>query len=345
MTSARLRKAVASGAVLALIVAVPTQAASKTKRARIAARFVASQQAANGSIVTFSVVGSTADAVMSFVAVGRGKGAIQEAISFLRGKVKDDKVATVGVASKVLMAAYAAGKDPTGFGAHDLVAQIENAEQPDGRFGEIEFSYVYDQALALLALDAAGIDPSAAAVAWLENAQCGDGGWQFDQPSGPNDDEECFDETDEIDFNTTDSNTTALAIQALEVSEVSEGSEDVVVGEAFGYLEALRDPKHDGWGYTATFPTTDANSTSLVIQAYAAAERLKPQGSMGALISLQHRLCGKKGGAFGFTFDGKKKTPPDAGATIAGMVGLLKKPFPIQPRTVTKPAPKPTKCR
>ncbi|MBK5227872.1 MAG: hypothetical protein JJE05_05130 [Actinobacteria bacterium] len=341
MTSARLRKAVASGAVLALIVAVPTQAASKTKRARIAARFVASQQAADGSIVTFSVVGSTADAVMSFVAVGRGKGAIQEAIGFLRDEVKAGNVIGVGVASKVLMAAYAAGKDPTGFGAHDLVAQIENAEQLDGRFGDTEFSYVYDQALALLALEAAGIDPSAEAVAWLEEAQCGDGGWQFDQPSGPNDDGECFDEASGSDFNSSDSNTTALAVQALEVSEGTE----MVVSDAFGYLEALRDSEYGGWGYTATFPTTDANSTSLVIQAYAAAERLKPQGSMGALISLQHRLCGKKGGAFGFTFDGKKKTPPDAGATIAGMVGLLKKPFPIRPRTVTKPAPKPKQCR
>lgn len=341
MSSARLRKAVASGAVLAVIVAIPSQAASISKRARTAARYVSSQQEADGSIVTFSVVGSTADAVMSFVAVDRGKGAIQEAISFLRGEVKSGEVSTVGVASKVLMAAYAAGKDSTDFGNHDLVAQIQTAEQPDGRFGDTEFSYVYDQALALLALEAAGIDPSAEAVAWLEEAQCGDGGWQFDQPSGPNDDEECFDSTVETDFATSDSNTTALAIQALEVSEGSEG----VVDGAFGYLDALRDPKHNGWGYTATFPTTDANSTSLVIQAYAAAERAKPQGSMGALISLQHRLCGKNGGAFAFTFDGGKKTPPDAGATIAGMVGLVQEPFPIQPRMVTEPAPKPKKCR
>ena len=51
-------------------------------------------------------------------------------------------------------------------------------------------------------------------AAWLLAAQCPDGGWAYDLPYGPGDDDHCFDGTG-TDFFTSDSNATSLMVQAL----------------------------------------------------------------------------------------------------------------------------------
>jgi len=309
-------------AVLALGSTLPSQAAlSASDRAERAAGYIASKQRPNGAIPAFSPVGSTADAVVSLVAAGVGRPTIDRALDYLERKVRRDKVEGVGLQAKVVLAVVAAGGDPRRFGGTNLVRAIRTMEQPDGRLGAT--TAVFDQALGILALVAAGRTPSDASLAWLADAQCGDGGWQYDEPAGPGDDEHCSSGASD-DYFTSDTNTTGMAVMALEAAGGPAPAADPVA-----FFDALQDPDHGGWGYTWGYQTTDANSTALVIQAYAALGVELPSGAMHALRSLQYLRCG----AFAFTFnpDGSR-TGPDLGATIGAVPGLLREPFPITGR-------------
>jgi hypothetical protein len=307
---------------LALGSALPSQAAlSAADRAERAAGYIASQQRPNGAIPAFSPVGSTADAVVSLVAAGVGQPSIDRALDYLKRKVRNGKVEGVGLQAKVVLAVVAAGGDPRRFGGTNLVRAIRSTEQEDGRLGAT--TAVFDQALGLLALVAAGRTPSDASLAWLADAQCADGGWQYDEPAGPGDDEHCA-SGDPADWFTSDTNTTSMAVMALEAAGGPAPGVDPV-----SFFDAIRDTDRGGWGYTWGFQATDANSTALVIQAYAALGAELPDGAMRALRSLQYLRCG----AFAYSFepDGSR-TGPDLGATIGAVPGLLRAPFPITGR-------------
>jgi hypothetical protein len=306
---------------LALGSTAPAQASlSAADRAQRAAGSIAAQQRPSGAIVAFSAIGSTADAVVSLVAAGVGRPTIDRAIDYLKRKVRHGKVEGVGLQGKVVLAAVAAGEDPRHFGGTNLVRAIRTTEQPDGRLGP--GTAVFDQALGILALVAAGRAPSAASLTWLANAQCADGGWQYDEPAGPGDDEHCVSGSE--DWFASDTNTTAMAVMALEAAGGPAPAADPVA-----FFEALRDPDHGGWGYTWGFQTTDANSTALVIQAYVALGVDLPSGAMRALRSLQYLRCG----AFAYSFDPDgSRTAPNLGATIGAVPGLLRMPLPITGR-------------
>jgi hypothetical protein len=343
MAASMLRRAVASLVVAGLALALGPAASATSdaeRRARAGVAYLVSQQKANGSIPAFSAVASTADAVTSMVAARRGDSAIRDAIRFLATRVSAGAVASVGQRAQVVLAAVAAGKDPRGFGGADLVAALRRTEQPSGRYGP--GTDVYEHALAMLALAAAGAGPSRASAAWLAGAQCRDGGWQNDDPPGPNDDAHCIDRTDPAsDPFASDTNTTSVAVQALRAGRGS-ARPDV---SPFRLFRALRDRRFGGWGYSWSFDTTDANSTALVIQAYAATGRPLPDGALTALEALQYRRCGAWGyswtanGAGGF-----RRTPPDVGATIEAVQGELREPLPIRPARVRRPPPPTEPC-
>lgn len=297
---------------------LPSHAAvPASDRAERAAGYIAAHQRPNGSIPAFSPIGSTADAVVSLVAAGVGRPTVDRALDYLARKVRNGKVEGVGLQAKVALAVVAAGRDPRRFGGTNLVRAIRSTEQPDGRLGA--GTAVFDQALGLLALVAAGRAPSAASLAWLAGAQCADGGWQYDEPAGAGDDEHCTSVSD--DRFASDTNTTSMAVMALEAAGGPAPGVDPVV-----FFDAIWDEDRGGWGYTWGFQDTDANSTALVIQAYAALGEELPSGAMRALRSLQYLRCG----AFAYSFnpDGSR-TGPDLGATIGAVPGLLRKPFPI----------------
>jgi len=226
------------------------------QRAHRAMAYIGAQQQANGSFPGFSAIGSTADAVLDMAATGYGAEAA--AIAFLRRQVHAGHVTTIGLTAKVLMAAVAAGRDPSTFAGTNLLGHIIDAERPSGRYGDAS---VFDQALAMLAIKAAGQIPDAAAVTWLANAQCPDGGWQFDRPHRASENRHCRDVNDAGDFFRSDTNTTAYAVMALEGLGAS------LASGPFPFFAALRDATYGGWGYTWGFRRTDANSTALVIQA------------------------------------------------------------------------------
>lgn len=341
--SHRSSKGAAVGMIAALMISATPAAAGPTlaKRARVASGYVASQQNPDGSFPGFSPLGSTADGVVSLVAARRGPKAIAKALDYLETNVAEAD--TIGEKAKLVMAAVAGGRDPLDFGGENLVQQIAESEQQDGRYGPT--TEVFNHALALLALEAAPtVDPSTNALTWLVEAQCADGGWQFDEPQRQNEDEHCF--GGEGDFFQSDTNTTSYAVQAIAAHPQATAP---LEKSPFRFFRQVRDPIKKGWGYDRAFNLTDTNSTSLVIQAFTAAGKTLPSGAMKALKKLQYRLCGKKRGAFPYSYEKQengtyKKTGPDVGATIGGILGLLKKPLPVQYRQVTKAVPKPTAC-
>jgi len=319
-------------------------APGRTRRARVAVKYLVSQQKPNGSLPAFSAVGSTADAVVGMVSARRGARAIGEAIGWLRNKVRNDKVGSFGLKAKVALAVATAGRNPRNFGGANLIREIRDTELESGRFGEN--TPVFDQALALLALQGAGASFTTKSVEWLVDAQCDDGGWQFDEPAGEGDDEHCDAGTDD-DFFLSDTNTTSLVVQVLGYIEESP---PLPATDPFAFFDAIRDDLKRGWGYSWGFETTDANSTALVLQAYAAHGATPPTGARKALAGLQYGFCSKNKGAFAFTWtdedgDGKfTRSGPDVGATAGAIMGLTETPFWFGGRPVSKSLPK-LKCK
>lgn len=344
---------VAIGTTIVLLGAVSSagSAINDRDRARMATRYLVESQSDDGSLPGFSPIGSTADAVVSFAAARRAPGALQDALDYLA--INQGEVGDVGEIAKVVLALVAAGRDPNKWEGRDLVDEIKQGEVK-GRYGDLEWSYVFDQALSILALEAAGERVPADAIEWLREAQCGNGGWQFDRPASPDENRRCFDAEVAFD-NVADTNTTSYVIQALTAARPNAP----LPGRPYQFFEQARDRFKDGWVFAPEFAcrkgekppscsASDTNSTALVIQAFAARDKAFPDGSRKALRSLQRRLCGKNAGAFAasWTYDDGRfvKSPPDLGATIGAIPALLKKAFPIGPVTDLRPAPRAPEC-
>jgi hypothetical protein len=307
---------------VSVAMAVPTSAViTDPQRADHAMAYVGAQRQMNGSFPGFSAIGSTADAVLDMAATGYGDEA--GAIAYLRRQVLKNHVTTVGLTAKVVMAVVAGGRDPATFGRTNLLAHITDAERASGRFGG---ATVFDQALAILAIRAAGQTPDAMAVTWLTDAQCPDGGWQFDRPHRLSENRHCRDVNHPGDPFGSDTNTTAYAVMAID-------GLGTPAFRPFRFFTVLRDATYGGWGYTWGFRRTDANSTALVIQAFAARGRALPIGAMGALRRLQYR-CGAV--AYSFTNSGRR-TGKDVGASIGAVLGFLREPLPVIPVALGPP--------
>jgi hypothetical protein len=307
------RMAVATVATVALV-AVPLAAiaapiADRTRAAR-AVSYLAKQQRPNGSIVAFSPVGSTADAVLAFVASGSGRDRMNRALGFLRRRVAGGHVTALGLQAKVVIAVSAARRDPRTFGGTNLVKAIRSQLGSDGHLGT---SAVFDDALGVLAIEAAGLTPALRAASWLLAAECPDGGWAYDTPYDASTDDRHCDDGSGSDYFLSDTNTTSYVVQAL----IEMQAADWTGRTPFQFFSKVR---AGGWPYTGGFEA-DANSTGLVIQAYAAAALRVPNGGMIALRRFQDVGCG----AFAFNVGG----PPDVGATIGAVPGLLREALPF----------------
>jgi hypothetical protein len=288
-------------------------------RALRAAAHLAKAQQPNGSFPAFSPIGSTADAVLALVAAGVGPNRVDDAVAFLRRNTTQGNVNTTGLRAKVVLAIESAGRDATNFGGHDLLGEITETELPSGRYAG---ATVFDQALAVLAGTAHTGSPDPQAALWLYSAQCPDGGWEYAKPwKDGRDTDHCRSiDNPAQDFFRSDTNTTSYALMALDPLSPK------FAANPFAYLDMMRDEGFGGWGYTFGFRTTDANSTALVLQAYTAFGVAIPAGSLEALRALQYRRCG----AFAYTWSAGRRTPPDLGATIGAVPGLLLMPFPYE---------------
>ncbi len=162
------RRSTATLVALALAVLAPSAAAA-TADARATAR-AASWLAANSA---GAPAGQQADAIVALRAAGRSERSLKTRLARL-GRSAPAYARTAGGAAKVVMAAVAAGGDPRRLAGVDYVRRI-TSRYASGRYG----ATVFDQALSMLAIEAAGGSvPRSAARATL--AGRGTGGWSFD---------------------------------------------------------------------------------------------------------------------------------------------------------------------
>lgn len=352
-------------ALCALSVLATTPAgAGSIEKAKDATHYIGSRQHDDGSFPGFSPMGSTADAALTFVAADRAPKKLAKALDYMESEAIDD-VTSVGQKAKVVMAIVAGGRDPRAVGGHhNLVQEIIDSQQESGQYGDgSDFVGVASHALAILALSAAGEEIPQNASQFLADAQCPDGGWQYDRPHSEGEDDHCVDpSTDDqgnpTDFATSDTNTTSLAVQALAVAPPVTLSVD-----PFTYFDSARDPEKHGWRYSheaelfGSDVFTDANSTALVIQAYSAEGMTAPKAGRKALRALAYPLvpitCASGNsrdplsGAYANTwklrggelrrFPSEKSAraekenggPTVIGATIGAVLGLLEQPLPL----------------
>ena len=239
-----------------------------------------SQQQADGGFSSGftegSDLGTTCDIILAIASGGQDVGAWESdggntPLTYLEAQVAGGGMDQLGLTAKVALALLVAGRDPAAFGGRDLIAELEAAyDDASGNYG----GSVFDQALVILALFNAGQPVPDGAAQHLIDSQATDGAWAL------------FGESEAA---AGDTNTTALAIQALVASGRRDGIDDA--------LAYLRRVQNDDGGFPYQNPSeygtdTDANSTAVVLQALqAAGETLgdwAPAGTgpLGALAAL-----------------------------------------------------------
>lgn len=234
-----------------------------------AVAWLQSQQDAGGGFPGMSGTpdpGTTVDAVLALVSSpGFDEAAVQNATAYLNDNAKPYIETGAGQAAKVVLAMAATGGDPTSVNGTNPVDLFENGiNAGTGLCG----SGVFDHAYCLLARVAIGKEVPQEWIEALRKVQISNGGWAFDGSA---------------DEASADSNTTALAIQALIAAGVP--ATDPAIVNALGYLKTTMAPT-GGFAYSATpFSMSaatpadaaatplvaDANSTAVVIQALTAA--------------------------------------------------------------------------
>ncbi|MFJ8631049.1 prenyltransferase/squalene oxidase repeat-containing protein [Streptomyces sp. NPDC093568] len=195
---------------------------------------------------------------------------------------------------------------------------------PAELYGDSDPTYdgVWRQSLALLAQDTVGVKPAKGAVDWLLGQQCANGAFA---PYRADTSADCGAKT------LVDTNNTAAAVQAL----AALGGHDTAADKAVSWLKSVQN-KDGGWGYMAG-GATDANSTSVVVGALAAAGEKPAEAVKGgkspydALIGLALPCKGEGAGAFAFQPDKKGALAANADATAAGVVGALGKGLVVSP--------------
>lgn len=204
------------------------------------------------------------------------------------------------------------------------VASAADAADPAvaGSYGQPdEFAAVVNQSLALMAFAGAGEDPAQDAVTWLLTQQCADGAFvAFRSDVG----EPCA-EPDPATFTGTDTNSTAYAAMAL----ASVGEADAATS-AVEWLRGVQEAD-GGWAFIPG-AGSDANSTGLVLSAFAATGTPPPAGGAEALVGFGLGCEADEAvrGAFTTPFD-----PPgtaNALATAQSVPGAAGAFYPVPPQ-------------
>jgi hypothetical protein len=346
-TTAALAAVVAAVAVLsaALVASIGTTAAAPPTAdpplaADYGAGWLEDQIQADGSLPGgFDPLGDAGNAALSLGAAGVGGAAFDRAVGHVEANI-DDFVAypfdpTIddpGRLGKAIMLAELTGADPSSFGGTDLVGRLEatlGLLEP-GLYGANDptFDGVFRQGLAVTALLSAGEPVPNAARQWLIDQQCDApaaslGAWE-DYRADP---AAACAPPDPVTFTGPDSNSTAMAIMALEASAG-------VYLDPTGYLEATQEPD-GGWGFIAG-AGSDPSSTSLVIRALIAMgeDPIAWSDSGGdpwsSLLSWQQGCdaVAADRGAFTSSFAEPPGTP-DVLSTIDGIAGAAGQPYPL----------------
>lgn len=210
------------------------------------------QQQADGGLTNGfaegSDLGATVETVLASVSAGGNPAAWDNSpLAYLEAQAATAEDAAS--LSRLIFAAHALGQAPTAFGGVDLVAGLlATQDSATAQFGDSLYAHAY----AMLALHAAGAEIPADAVQLLLDQQQENGAWAM---------------FGGFEADTADTNTTALAAQAL----VAVGETDAARA-ALPYFRAMQNA--DGgfpWQKPSEYGTdTDANSTAVVAQALTA---------------------------------------------------------------------------
>jgi len=241
--------------------------------------YLTTQQQADGGFTNGfsegSDLGTTCDVILAIAAGGQDPSTWvsedgRSPLDYLYTQVSEGAVDTIGLKAKVVLALLATGQEPAAFAGSDLIAELSESYDEDSHsYGET----IFDHALVMLALSRADRSVPEGAVQYLLDNQGDDGGWAL------------FSGADGV----ADTNTTALAIQALLATGHDEG-----IDEALEYLHRVQ---NDDGGFPYQNPSdygtdTDANSTAVVLQALLAAgeplDSWSPDGTdpLEALLAL-----------------------------------------------------------
>ncbi len=245
-------------AIAALAVTVP-HAGAATPDGRAASRAAAWLAARSAG----APAGQQADVIVALRAAGRSRASLRPRLTRL-ARQAPAYARTAGGVGKVVMAAVAAGGDPRRLGGVDYLARLR-ARYAAGRYGATAF----DQALALLAVRAAGSAPPRSAVRATLAAR-GSGGWSFDLSRTGR---------DSVDA-------TAVVIEALAASGVRPSDPGLRAG--ITWMLAQRNAG-GGVRWSGSGGPTEANSTAGLIRAMRALDRRPPGSTRAALRGLQDR--------------------------------------------------------
>lgn len=305
--------------------------------------------------------GPTVSVGLALAAAGSEDDALARVVAWVSAHVDDyvvvdnggSPVDSPGNLGYLLVLVRAVGRDATSFGGSDLVARLQatlGAYHPTpgtpvaGLYGATDPTYdgAFRQSLAVLGLVAAGVTPPGAALDWLVAQQCAPpssaaGGWQAYRA----DPSSACDPPDPSAFTGPDTNSTALALEAL--------------------AAAGRGPSHDGLAFLAAAQEgdggfgfiggggSDPNSTALVIQGIVAAGESPAGGRwrtasgatpFSSLLSWQLGCDAAPAdqGAFASPYSAQG---PDAYATEQAVWGASGQAFPLSEATggiATEPA-------
>jgi hypothetical protein len=262
-------------------------AGTATQQAGYAGGYIARTLSASGDHYTYPGGdyfdgGNTIDAVLALDGAKVGRASADAALGYLEDNVNayvgspgltdpSSPETYAGPLGKLVLGVVAHGADPADFGGQDLVARLEGLLQDDGRFSDAsaygDYSNTIGQSLDLIALGRATGDVDESAIDFLLDQQCADGGFRGNlAPAGGT----C----------TSDVDATAVATQAL----VGFGA-DAEADDALDFLEARQ---QDSGGFVSGDGVTNANTTGLAAQAFAAAGRSTAlSAAQGFLADLQ----------------------------------------------------------
>ncbi len=285
----------------------PTASPAAADSLSAAIAWLVAQQDASGGFIGFSGEpdpGTTIDAVLALSAAGEtDSDAVRLANEYLAANGTAFAEQGGGYAAKLVMAMVASGQDPTNLGGVNLVEMLTLDEESEFCGGE-----VYDHALCVLGLVAAGQVVPEEWLSTLREYQIENGGWAFDGS---------------MEAPMADSNTTAIVVQALISAGATPDQEPIV--QALSYLTSVMAPD-GGFAYAVAEPLVgDANSTGVVIQALIAAGEDPSSDTWGnataALMAFQN-----ESGAFRYMNDA-----PDDNlfATLQAIPALAGQPLPI----------------
>jgi hypothetical protein len=304
-----VRSVLATSALLVVaILAAPIAAlAAPPDPATAALAYLAGHQGADGSIA--SSAGPTEDFILGAAAAGYDPNALSScagptAYAYLLTKVAS-QTATAGGTAKLILAVLAGKQDPTAFGGNLVTHLGTFLNAGTGAFGD---GSTYGQSLAILALKGAGQAIPAAAVTELRGLQDTDGSWNYQAAA-----------------NSTggDSNSTAIAIEALVAAGVTAADASMTKAMAF-----LHTQQNTGGGFTYMAPgSSDPDSDAVVIQALVALGE-NPSGATWTVggKTVMDDLAARQSPDGGFTFPGN--AGPDAFTTSMVPAGLKGVPLP-----------------